>query len=296
MYKYVRTLRSLKRAGPRAAHLLDDALPPLEVEEPHPDEDELMARLKQSGFRPPTRGQGGPRRFVPRPGAPARTGPAARFGTPPPRSRTDITCINCNRKGHTASECKQPRVEVNDRKCFLCDKPGHVARDCKERKAPLKAIEDAGSRQRPAVMMVQLAPPRPRPQDGNLGDHIRKAAPTARVNQNRFQPLTLDKVVFWEDVAKASAPPTARQPPLAEADFPPMLKPSVRISPSAHLSQEGMSKGICEGKDALVGNGGPSVKDAICKPVLKPVVPNSKINKQWFLTDLRNSCERLGHV
>ena len=66
--------------------------------------------------------------------------------------------------------------------------------------------------------------------------------------------------MFWEDVAKASAPPTARQPPLAEADVPPMLKPSVRISPSAHLSQEGMSKGICKGKDALVGNGWPSTQ------------------------------------
>ena len=103
VYKYVRTLRSLKRARPRAAHMPDDALPPsLEVEEPDQDEEELMARLlatddveeqveilafmKQSGFRPPTRGQGGPRRFVPRAGAPARTGPAARFGAPPPRN------------------------------------------------------------------------------------------------------------------------------------------------------------------------------------------------------------------
>ena len=96
-------------------------------------------------------------------------------------------------------------------------------------------------------MMVQLAPPRP--QGGNLGDHIRKAAPTARVNQNRFQPLTLDKVVFWEDVARTSAPVTARQPSLAEADFPSLLKPSVCISPSVHLSQEGISKVICKGKD-----------------------------------------------
>ena len=40
---------------------------------------EILAFMKQSGFRPPTRGQGGPRRFVPRAGAPARTGPAARF-------------------------------------------------------------------------------------------------------------------------------------------------------------------------------------------------------------------------
>ena len=93
VYKYLRTLRSLKRAGPRAAHLLDDGPPPLEVEEADPEEQQLMERLlamddideqveilafmKQSGFRPPTRGQEGPGRFVPRAGAPARTGPAA---------------------------------------------------------------------------------------------------------------------------------------------------------------------------------------------------------------------------
>ena len=53
-----------------------------------------------------------------------------------------------------------------------------------------------------------------------------------------------------------------------------------------------MSKGICKGKGALVGNGGPSVKDAICKPVLKPVVPNYKIDKQCFL---RNCCKKLRH-
>ena len=81
---------------------------------------------------------------------------------------------------------------------------------------------------------------------------------------------------------EASAPPTARQPSLAEADFPPLLKPSVCICPSVHLSQEGMSKVICKGNDTLVGNGGPSVKAAIYKPVLKPVVPNSKIGKTWF--------------
>ena len=45
VYKYVRTLRLLKRTGPRAAHLFDDAPPPLEVEEPEPDEEALMERL-----------------------------------------------------------------------------------------------------------------------------------------------------------------------------------------------------------------------------------------------------------
>ena len=51
-----------------------------------------------------------------------------------------------------------------------------------------------------------------------------------------------------------------------------------------------MSKGICKGKDVLVGNGGPSVKDAICTPVLKPTDANSKVDNKWFLTDVEDSC------
>ena len=101
--------------------------------------------------------------------------------------------------------------------------------------------------------------------------------------------------MFWEDVARASAPVTARQPSLAEADFPSLLKPSVCDSPSVRLAQEVISKVICKGKDTLVGNGGPSVKAAICKPVLKPVLPNSKIDKQLFFMVLKDSCETLYH-
>jgi hypothetical protein len=127
-------------------------------------------------------------------------------------------------------------VEVKDRKCFLCNKAGHVARDCPEKKAPLKAIEDAGTRQKPvAVMMVQLAPPTP--QGGQLADHNR--ATPGRRNANRFQPLTMEKISFWEDVARVSSPLSARQPSLAEADFPPMLKSHVHISPSAHFPRRG---------------------------------------------------------
>ena len=43
VFKYIRTLRNLKRTGPRAAHLLEEQPPPLEVEEQEPDEEELMA-------------------------------------------------------------------------------------------------------------------------------------------------------------------------------------------------------------------------------------------------------------
>ena len=166
VYKYVRTLRSLKRTGPRAAHLLADAPTPLEVEEPDPDEEELMARLlasedveeqveilafmKQSGFRPPTRGQGGPRRFAPRAGAPARIGPAARFGAPPPRGRTDITCINCNRKGHTASECSSrvSRLKIASASCAISlDMLREAARRGKRHSRPLKTQARGRDRQ-----------------------------------------------------------------------------------------------------------------------------------------------------
>ena len=103
VFQYVRTLRNLKRTGPRAEHLLEEEPSPLEVEEQEPEEEELMARLlatgdveeqieilavmRQSGFRPPTRGQGGQRRLAPRngPGAP-RTGPAARTERTSPAS------------------------------------------------------------------------------------------------------------------------------------------------------------------------------------------------------------------
>ena len=93
----------------------------------------------------------------------------------------------------------------------------------------MKAIEDAGSKQRPAVMMVQLAPLRP--QGGNLGDYIRSVGVERRhVNHNRFQLLTMEQVDFWEDVARAFAPESAGLSAPAIADFPPLplLKPRAR--------------------------------------------------------------------
>ena len=42
----------------------------------------------------------------------------------PPRGRADMTCVNCNRKGHAASECRQPKREKHDSVCFTCNKAG----------------------------------------------------------------------------------------------------------------------------------------------------------------------------
>jgi hypothetical protein len=127
--------------------------------------------------------------------------------------------MNCNRKGHTASECRQPRIEVNDRKCFICQKTGHIAKDCKEKPAPLKAILDAGpsGQQRPAVMCVQLAPPR----SAQLVDHLRPDKPR-RSNGNRFQPLTLADTGFWESLAPDAAEISAAPVAMSASDFPPL--------------------------------------------------------------------------
>ena len=63
---------------------------------------EVLAFMKAKGCTPAGRGAGG--RFQQRPGG--RGQPAA--GPPramPRRGRADMTCVNCNRKGHAASGC-----------------------------------------------------------------------------------------------------------------------------------------------------------------------------------------------
>ena len=91
---------------------------------------EILAVMSKRGFRAPTRGQGGQRkRFMPR----APNGGQTGAREVPPRGRQDIVCINCGRKGHAASECRQPKVEKNERPCFNCGKKGHIAKECIEK-------------------------------------------------------------------------------------------------------------------------------------------------------------------
>ena len=101
-----------------------------------------------------------------------------------------MTCVNCSRKGHAASECRQPKREKHEKLCFTCNKTGHEARNFPDKPAacarPIKAIEDAGAPRRVAVMAVTNKPCVQQPQ---LGDFIRSTAVTP--TRNRFQPLTL---------------------------------------------------------------------------------------------------------
>ena len=123
--KYVKVIRNLKRAGHRPAHLVAEAnpeqMPGLITEPVHEEMHALMDRLlaaqddgdvdeqievlavmKRRNFQPPTRGQGGQRQRAPLQRFAPRTVGTAGGREPPPRSRVDMTCVNCGRKGHGA--------------------------------------------------------------------------------------------------------------------------------------------------------------------------------------------------
>ena len=61
---------------------------------------------------PPQRGAGFRGQPLRSASAPVRT---------PPRERADVQCVNCNRKGHTAQDCRQQKVDKFQRKYMLCD-------------------------------------------------------------------------------------------------------------------------------------------------------------------------------
>ena len=136
-----------------------------------------------------------------------------------------MTCVNCGRKGHAASECRQPKRERAERPCFNCGKPGHEAKNCKAPKA-VHAVEPGGptaAGKPPAVFAVTVAPPRR--QQANLGDFIAKKAQN-KVNHNRYQTLSMDDEYFWAEVAAKvanDASPKAADRPCATIDFPPLL-------------------------------------------------------------------------
>ena len=76
--------------------------------------DEVLAIFKKFG-------NGGGQRRGP-PGA-GKQPPAANGSRP-------VKCANCLRDGHTAQECKQPKVDQAKRLCFERGLPNHQARNC----------------------------------------------------------------------------------------------------------------------------------------------------------------------
>ena len=157
---------------------------------------EIIAFMRARGFMPAGRGAAG--RFQRAPGGRGQGAPEkprmAPYGREvSPRGRADMSCTNCGRKGHAASECRQAKVEKGDRPCFTCGKTGHEARMCPEKpkaRAPLKSIVD--SPRQVAVMCptdadgFKTVPPRRSGQ--RLGDFI-ASTPAPRCNSNRFHSL-----------------------------------------------------------------------------------------------------------
>ena len=56
----------------------------------------------------------------------------------------DARCANCNGLGHTARDCKKPRLAMTERRCHVCSKTGHLAAKCLEKdKANAAAVSQA---------------------------------------------------------------------------------------------------------------------------------------------------------
>ena len=69
----------------------------------------------------------------------------APFKAAPKRQARDLKdqkCANCGIAGHTAADCRKPKIDVADRKCFHCGKKGHNANKCPDRPKKLGLMED----------------------------------------------------------------------------------------------------------------------------------------------------------
>ena len=150
---------------------------------------EILAFMKKQGVQPVRRERGA---------RPFKTGTGREI---PPRGRMDITCANCGRKGHSASECRQPKVDRKDRPCFNCGEKGHLARDCKSppKKQPLKIIDEPT----PFLGCVTTADPQgftavrrgPKAQGAQLVDFIKNGAAEEPRGQNRFRHLAVSDLL-----------------------------------------------------------------------------------------------------
>ncbi len=178
------------RDGPRTTALLEDEvdedvydeemMTELNALQPGASRDEIAAVFQRALRRRP--GAAPPRR---RPGVQPQTrGPgfASTFGAPraPPRSREDVRCANCLKKGHSAFECLEPKVAK--RKCFECGEDTHMARNCPNKKTG--NTRPANILQRDHAFCVD-------DEDGFIPVQRRRAAAA----QARPTPVTLDDYV-----------------------------------------------------------------------------------------------------
>ena len=63
---------------------------------------------------------------------------------PPPRNISDMTCPNCNEKGHLGQDCPKPKIYMKARKCFICGAVGCIAKTCPKKKEMAKALTANG--------------------------------------------------------------------------------------------------------------------------------------------------------
>ena len=63
----------------------------------------------------------------------------------PPRDVADMTCPNCNKKGHLKGDCTEAKVDLKSRKCFICGAPGCMAKTCPKKGQMAKALTSPGA-------------------------------------------------------------------------------------------------------------------------------------------------------
>ena len=131
----------------------------------------------------------------------------------PPRGRSDLSCINCGKKGeHQTKDCPMAQQDKSKRPCFNCGKPGCIARTCPQKKRPgIKMIADAqpvvpqvapvamvsaAGRPKASIFALTVAPEgevKRRPQETTLADFmVPKQSKQHKLGKNRFIPLIDD--------------------------------------------------------------------------------------------------------
>ena len=80
----------------------------------------------------------------------------------PPRDVADLTCPNCNEKGHTGQDCKKPKIDMKDRKCFICGKRAALPERAHKRRLWLRHSLAAEELEKQATSSSAASPVRAR--------------------------------------------------------------------------------------------------------------------------------------